>query len=89
MTRQKIKMLMFVIPGIILPFLLVGISYLLIPIPAQKTPVLTPPTPMPFPKPEPLIEQFFLVIQWLGLAFLVALSIMGIILLIYRRANKK
>jgi len=79
-TGQKTKMAKVVILAILLAFLLVGISYLLFPDQTSQQ----PPTPMPISKPEPLLDQILWTIQWLGLAALITITIVGVVLLTNR-----
>lgn len=83
--EQKTKMATTVVLAILSAFLLVGISYILFPDQISQQ----PPTPMPTSKPEPLLNQVLWAIQWVGLAAIVAITIVGAILLISRVRNKK
>jgi cytochrome oxidase assembly protein ShyY1 len=66
-------------------FLLVGISYILFPdqIPQQ------PPISKSIPNVEPLSDQIFWAIQWIGLAAFIAITAVGAIFLASRIKSKK
>jgi hypothetical protein len=83
-TKQKTKMAKFVILAILSAFLLLGISYLLFPDQTSQQP-----TPTPTPKPEPLLDQMLWTIQWIGLAALITITIVGAVLLTNRIINNR
>lgn len=78
-------MVLAVLLAVALASLLVGMSYLLFPEQSSQE----PPIGTPIPKPEPLINQVFWTIQWIGLAAIIALAIVGVMLLVVRTRNKK
>jgi len=84
-TKQKTKMAKFVILAILSAFLLLGISYILFPDQTSQQ----PPTPMPIPEPEPLLDQMLWTIQWIGLAALITITIVGAVLLTNRIINNR
>lgn len=68
--------------AILSALLLAGISYILFP---DQTP-----GQMPIPKPAPsILDQIFGAILWIGLAALIAITIVGAILLTSRVRNKE
>lgn len=71
--------------AVALAFLLVGMSYLLFPDQTSQE----PPIGIPIPKPEPVIDQVFWAIQWIGLAAFIAIAAAGTILLINQIKSKK
>jgi hypothetical protein len=76
----------FVIFAILLAFSLLGISYVLFPDQTSQQ----PPTPMPISEPEPLLNQLLWTIQWLGIAALITVSIVGAVILTKRiMSNRK
>ena len=79
------KMAIAAVLAVALAFLLVGMSYLFFPAqPSQE-----PPIGMPLPKPEPVIDQVFWALQWIGLAAFIAITVVGSMLLITRIRSKK
>jgi hypothetical protein len=78
-------MAMAVIVALSSAFLLIGISYILFPDQTSQQ----RPTPMPISKPIPLLNQILWTIQWIGLAAIIAITIVGAMLLINRVRNKK
>jgi amino acid transporter len=84
-TELKTKMAVAVILAILSAFLLVGISYLLFP---DQTPQQSP-IPMPTSKPEPLLDQILWAIEWIGLAALIAITIVGAVFIINRIIREK
>ncbi len=82
---RKMTMVAAALFAVALAFLLVGMSYLLFPYqPSQE-----PPIGIPIPKPEPVIDQVFWAIQWIGLAAFIAIIVVGAMLLIIRIRSKK
>lgn len=82
--QQKITIAVAVILAVLSAFLLVGASFLLLPDQTSQ-----PITPMPIPKPEPLLDQVLWSLQWIGLAALVAVSVVGALLLIRHIRKEK
>lgn len=78
-------MVVTVIVGILSAFLLLGLSYIIFP----DTPIQQPPGPQPTSNPEPLLNQILWAIQWIGLAAIISVSIVGAFLLINRIIKKK
>jgi hypothetical protein len=77
--QQKVTIAEAVVLAVLLAFLLVGVSFILLPDQTSQ-----PITPTPIPKPEPLLNQILWAFQWIGLAALVAISAVGAVLLINR-----
>ena len=82
---QKTAMAAAVLLAVALALLLIGTSYLLFP----EQPSPEPPVGVPIPKPEPLIDQLFWAIQWIGLAAFLALAAVGAMLFITRTIKQK
>ena len=74
-----------VILAILSAFLLLGISYILFP---DQT-LQQPPAPLPTSKPENLLNEVLWAIQWIGLAAIIAITIVGAVLLVNRVKSKK
>lgn len=81
---QKMTMVAAAVLAVALAFLLVGMSYILFPEQTSQEP-----TPMPIPKPEPLLDQILWAIQWIGLAAFIAIAAVGALRLINRIRSKK
>jgi hypothetical protein len=71
--------------AVALALLLLGMSYVLFPAQSSQE----PPLGTPIPKPEPLIDQVFWAIQWIGLATFIALCAVGVMLLVVHTRSKK
>jgi ABC-type uncharacterized transport system permease subunit len=80
---QKTAMVAAVLLAVALALLLLGMSYVLFPEQPSE-----PPVGVPIPKPEPLIDQLFWAIQWIGLAAFLALAAVGVMLFITRTRSK-
>lgn len=78
---QKTKMALAAIAALLLSFLLVGVSYLLVPSKSSQTPL-----PMPVPS---IVNQVFIAILWIGLAAALAIIIVASVFLINRAKSKK
>ncbi|MDI9578596.1 MAG: hypothetical protein QM398_10745 [Thermoproteota archaeon] len=73
-------MVLTVIVGVLSAFLLLGLSYIIFP----ETPVQQPPGPQPTSSPEPLLSQILWAIQWIGLAAIISISVVGAYLIVNR-----
>lgn len=82
MVKQKTKIAATIL-ALASAFLLVGISYLLFPDATPQEPTKS------IPNIEPLSDQIFWVIQWIGLAALLAITAVGAVFLTNRIRNKK
>ena len=77
---QKTKMAMAALAALLLSFLLVGISYLLVPSKSSQKPL---------PMPEPSMQsQIFMAFLWIGLVVLISIAAFGTILLVNRLRKK-
>ena len=85
MTKQKTKMIMAVILAILLAFLPLGVGYILFPDQTAQQ----PPVPVPTSKPESLLDGVLWAIQWIGLAAIIAITIVGAVLISNRIKGKK
>ena len=83
MLGQKVKMLVSIAVATLLGFLLLGLSYVLFPEQTSQ-----PPIPMPTSKTEPLAVQILWAVQWIGLAALIAIAVVGVGLVASRARNK-
>ena len=84
-TGQKTKMAAAVILAILLAFLLVGISYIFFANPTSQQPDSNKVIPIR----EPLIDQLLWAIQWIGLAALTSIAVVGTVLFINRIMSNK
>ncbi|MEM2081496.1 MAG: hypothetical protein QW744_04405 [Candidatus Bathyarchaeia archaeon] len=84
MIGQKMTMAAAAVLAVALAFLLVGMSYILFPEQTSQEQ-----TPMPIPKPQPLLDQILWAIQWIGLAAFIAITVVGAVLLMNRIRSKK
>jgi hypothetical protein len=80
---QKVKMLAAIVVGTLSGFLLLGLSYLVFPDQTSQ-----PPPPLPTSKAEPLASQILWAAQWIGLAVLIAVAVVGVVLIASRTRNK-
>jgi len=76
--KLETKMVLTVIVGVLSAFLLLGLSYIIFP----ETPVQQPPGPQPISSPQPLLNQILWAFQWIGLAAIISVSVVGAFLLI-------
>lgn len=83
MLGQKVKMLAAIIVGTLSGFLLLGLSYVVFPEQTSQ-----PPPPLPTSKAEPLINQILWAVQWIALAVLIAVVVVGVVLVASRARNK-
>jgi amino acid transporter len=84
-TKQKTKMTIIIILAILSAFLMLGISYVLFP----DQNLQQPPPPLPTSKPESLLNEVLWTIQWIGLAAIIAITIVGAILLVGQVKTQK
>ena len=83
LVKQKTSMMLSVMLALALAFLLFGISYILFSDEAQEGPTKS------IPNIEPLSDQIFWVILWIGMAALVAVFSVGVFLFVSRLRVKK
>jgi hypothetical protein len=83
MLGQKVKMVSAVVVATLLGFLLLGLSYVLFPEQTSQ-----PPPPLPTSKAEPLTAQILWAAQWIGIAALIAITVVGVVLVAGRARNK-
>ena len=78
---QKLIIMIAVILAVLSAFLLVVASFVLMP--DQR------PIPMPMPEPEPFLNQVLRIFEWLGVAALIAVSAVGVMLLVNRTRHRQ
>jgi uncharacterized membrane-anchored protein YhcB (DUF1043 family) len=80
---QKMKMIAAVVVGTLLGFLLLGLSNIFVPEQTSQ-----PPPPLPTSKAEPLTSQILWTAQWIGLAALIAITVVSLVLFVGLARNK-